>query len=318
MARADGHGIALSTTGSVSDDAVAWFVRLRDTAITDRDRDDFAAWLAQCPTHAAAMADVAEIWAGVGALPDLRLVQPMPPPARFRLTRRHLVAGLGLSAAVAAIGWGTSRPQGITAPFGAPLHAGFATNAALDLDSLSTLDIQAREPHPHAVLRRGQVFVTTKRPAGSSVTIQVPFGHVRAEEAVFNLKLERRRALLSVQSGRVLVDHVQGEALEIGPLTELAFGRQQSDEPRPIAPYRVAPWREGRLIFDRTLLVDAIDDLNRYRPGRIVIGDPRLDELLVTGNFSADRFEEALATILEAFSLKSLNFGDSLTVLFSA
>lgn len=320
MARAESNGIALGRSGSAADEAAVWFVRLRDTGLSEAERNAFAAWLARCPTHAAAMAEMADIWAGLDALPDLRHTQPqplLPAQAGFHLTRRHLLAGLGLSA-VAAAGWGIWRPQGIAAPLGAPLHAEFAANAALDLDSLSSLDLDPSEPHPSAVLRHGQVFVTATRPPGQFISLQVPFGHVRAEEAVFNLKLERRRALLSVQSGRVAVDRRRGGVLEIGPLTELAFGPETVDAPRQVAPYRIAPWLEGRLIFDRTLLVDAIDDLNRYRPGRILIGDPRLGDLLVTGTFASDRSDAALDAILAAFSLKSLNFGDALTVLFAA
>ena len=167
-------------------------------------------------------------------------------------------------------------------------------------------------------MRAGQVFVATDRAAGAEVVLQLPFGAVTAGTAAFNLKLERRRALVAVESGRVLVKRQQGPALELRPNTELAFGRLLVEQPRALPSYRIAPWRDGRLIFDRTLLVDVIDDINRNRPGQVLIGDPRLDDLLVTGTFEASAGDDALLAIAETFSLKTLHISAGLTVLFRA
>ncbi|MBV5325848.1 MAG: hypothetical protein J0626_11645, partial [Rhodospirillaceae bacterium] len=89
-------------------------------------------------------------------------------------------------------------------------------------------------------------------------------------------------------------------------------------QPRALPAYGIAPWRDGRLIFDRALLVDVVDDINRNSAGQVMIGDPRLDDLLVTGTFDARAGDAALLAIAETFSLKSLHIGAGLTVLFRA
>ncbi|WP_374649924.1 DUF4880 domain-containing protein [Dongia sp.] len=315
MARAGRDGIATGDTASLTDQAAFWFVRLRDESLSAAERAECTAWLARSPAHAAAMSEMAEIWRALDAASYAASIAP-PPAGRSVARRKFLAAGLGLSSLAAVAGWSAMSARGIRAPLGGRLRVDLASDAALELDSFSALEIGAREPHPSATLRHGQVYVQAMRPAGRFIALQVPFGEVRAEQAGFNLKLERRRALVSVLSGRVEIHAGAGGMVEIGPLTTRSFGAELHDDARPIAPARVAPWRAGRLIFERTLLADAIDDLNRCRPGHIMIGDPRLDDLLVTGSFDTAHCDAALESLLGAFSLKRLNLGGSLQILF--
>jgi transmembrane sensor len=241
----------------------------------------------------------------------------MPRPWAF--SRRQWLAGAVATASVAAAGaWMAVPSDEIAASFRASRSVALADGADLDLDSLSAITLVAGEPRPAARLKHGQVFAEVARPAGRGISLIVPFGTVHAEAAAFNLKIERRRALLSVKSGEVTVERQKGGSITLPALSELPFGADVIDPVRKIPAAHVAPWRDGRLIFDRTLLVDAIDDINRYRPGRVWVGDPRLDDRPVTGHFEIVDADSALTALMAAFSLKSLNFGTSLRILFPA
>jgi transmembrane sensor len=318
MAGANHSGKAESTM--MADEAASWCVKLCDVAVTDGQRRDFAAWLRQSPDHAAAFQDVSQVWAGLDALPRAAF-DPVPRNEAHsrRPTRRQWLAGAATAAAAAAFGtWALLPSSDISAAFCTPKSIALAPGAALDLDSLSTIGLAAGEPHPGARLRHGQLFAQIARPAGRGINLVVPFGTVYAENAAFNLKVERRRALLSVQSGQAIVERQMGGRVALGAFAELPFGAEVVEPMRNISPSRVAPWRDGRLVFDRTLLADAVDDINRYRPGRVLIGDPRLDDRPVTGHFDLTEADAALTALMAAFSLKSLNFGTSLRVLFAA
>lgn len=319
MARADLSGRADRGT-VIGDEAAGWFVRLRDAALSDAERRDFSAWLRQSPDHASAFQEVSQIWSSLSALP-LAVSDPAAGVSGrpMGISRRQWVTGAAVAAGAAALGgWAMMPSTDISAAFGTPKSFALALGAAVDLDSLSALAVVAGEPNPTAHLHHGQLFAAIARPSGRGVSLIVPFGTVHAEHAAFNLKMERRRALLSVQSGHVTVERQKGGTITLEALTELPFGAEVVDPVRKIAASRVAPWRTGRLVFDRTLLVDAIDDINRYRPGRVMIGDPRLDDRPVTGHFDLSEADAALATLMAAFSLKSLNFGTSLRILFAA
>lgn len=315
MARANLNGRA-DSGAMIADEATAWFVQLRDTALSDAERRDFAAWLRQSPDHGTAFHEIAQVWSGLDALP-LRANLALAKPAG--LSRRQWLGAAAVAASAAALGaWSITPSSDIAAAFRTPKSIVLAPGAGLDLDSLSAIAFTAGEPNPTAHLHHGQVFADIARPAGQGISLVVPFGVVHVEKAAFNLKLERRRALVAVRSGDVTVARHEGGVMTLGALTELPFGSEVVDPVRTIPASRVAPWRDGRLVFDRTLLVDAIDDINRYRPGQVLIGDPRLDDRPVTGHFDLTEADSALTTLMAAFSLKSLNFGTSLRVLFPA
>jgi len=44
--------------------------------------------------------------------------------------------------------------------------------------------------------------------------------------------------------------------------------------------------QQGRLIFRDVLLARVIAEVNRYRPGRIIVVDPQLDRTEVVAKFS--------------------------------
>jgi transmembrane sensor len=58
-----------------------------------------------------------------------------------------------------------------------------------------------------------------------------------------------------------------------------------------------------------------VDDLNRYRPGRIVVASSATAARRVTGVFHLARPEEALGSIRTALALSEVRFGDRLVVL---
>lgn len=319
MARADLDGRADRGT-MVAEEAAGWFVRLRDAALPDAQRHDFAVWLRQSPHHAEAFQEMAQLWSGLDSLPHHVLDPDFAESRRGTgLSRRQWLGGAAVAAGIAALGmWTVTPSDDITAAFRTPKSLTLAPGASIDLDSLSAIAELAGGHNPTAHLRHGQLLAEVERPAGQGISLIVPFGTVHAAKAAFNLKVERRRALLSVRAGHVTVRRQKGGEIILGALTELPFGADVIDPVRKITASRVAPWRNGHLVFDRTLLVDAVDDINRYRPGRVLIGDPRLDDRPVTGHFDLTEADSALTALMAAFSLKSLNFGTSLRVLFAA
>ena len=61
---------------------------------------------------------------------------------------------------------------------------------------------------------------------------------------------------------------------------------------------RATAWRRGELVFDKARLADVVDELNRYRRGRIVIADGGLAHRRVSGFFRTDDLDGALASMI--------------------
>ena len=59
--------LALPSQETLDDEAMEWFLRLRDPSASEADRRAFAAWLAQSERHAAAYAEAEQLWQAVEA-----------------------------------------------------------------------------------------------------------------------------------------------------------------------------------------------------------------------------------------------------------
>ena len=60
---------------------------------------------------------------------------------------------------------------------------------------------------------------------------------------------------------------------------------------------RATSWQRGLLVFDRVPLAQVIEELNRYRQGRILLTNAQLGQRQVSGVFRLDSLDDALATL---------------------
>ena len=67
---------------------------------------------------------------------------------------------------------------------------------------------------------------------------------------------------------------------------------------------REQAWRFGRMILDNAPLGAAVDDLNRYGGRRVVLADPALAEMKVSGVFHTRDPEAFVEAITAAFPVR--------------
>lgn len=67
---------------------------------------------------------------------------------------------------------------------------------------------------------------------------------------------------------------------------------------------RAISWQRGLLVFDRQPLGQVIEQLNRYRPGYILIGSDAIAQREVSGVFRLDALDDALATLTREMQLQ--------------
>jgi transmembrane sensor len=153
---------------------------------------------------------------------------------------------------------------------------------------------------------RGEVLIEG---AGTMPTV-VDLGekHLEASAATFVVrKLEGRPAEVLVQDGRVvLAEGTQSTAFPLPPntstslpdgrewqLTALSFGQMG----------RELAWREGKIALQGETLAEAVAVYARYSDTPIVIADPELAKLQVTGLFAVNNplgFGRAVAEVFNA------------------
>jgi transmembrane sensor len=76
----------------------------------------------------------------------------------------------------------------------------------------------------------------------------------------------------------------------------------------------VTAWQRGRIALDSTLLSDAVSEMNRYSPIRIVIADARVAAIPISGEFRAGDSEDFARAVARAFHLALRHDGGSIVL----
>ncbi len=114
-------------------------------------------------------------------------------------------------------------------------------------------------------------------------------------------RLEDGQVDIALLDGALEIDSrgAQGMQRALQPGQRLRVLPSGRIEPaQPLSPPQAEAWLQGRLLFDATPLPVAIARMNRYTATPLVIGDPALAPLAVSGTFAAGD-QAALLSALE-------------------
>jgi ferric-dicitrate binding protein FerR (iron transport regulator) len=74
--------------------------------------------------------------------------------------------------------------------------------------------------------------------------------------------------------------------------------------PVNVDPVAVMAWREGQLVFRQAPLAEVVNEVNRYRNGRIVLANEALGRRPVDVRIPIDRVDDLIAMVREAYGAK--------------
>lgn len=149
---------------------------------------------------------------------------------------------------------------------------------------------------------------------GESFTVIAGVGRSLAESGRFEVRRFDDKVCVSCFAGQVRVEHPQGE-LSMQRGQQIEYG---SDFIRRIASASlsdISAWRNGELKFHQTKLVDVLTEINRYRPGRVVLMNSAVSDSTVSGSFFITSLDSALSQLQHTFSLKARALPGGLLVL---
>ncbi len=293
---------------TIEDAAANWDARLRGSACSADDRLAFTDWLEQSAEHRAAYDQLQAAFDLLGdhvAHPRLRAMRDAGRLAVRQSARRRWERGAGVAAALAlAIGaglWGYGRTdEGMIriAEAGAMMQNGQLYHAALAersqvrladgtevmLDSESRMIVRLSEGRRDITLLAGQARFSVAKDPDRPFVVRAGDRTVTALGTEFDVSLRRGRATVTLIEGRVEVAQDRATTIVfLSPNQQLAAG--STAEPRAVDVERALGWTEGRLYFDDEPLSSAIETMNRYSEAKIVLANPDLGDLRISGMF---------------------------------
>lgn len=261
-------------------EAAAWIARLHADSHGAADETAFRAWLAADPAHQAAFAAVTETWDAAGGLRGVgRTTVPR------QSSRRGVLVGLGAALAVAgAFGaWQRATAGVYQTGLGEQRRVDLEDGSELLLDTETRLRVRLAAHLRQVDLARGRVNCRVAPDPARPFVVEAGAERVTVTGTTVDIRRD---------SGQVSVICLQGDAeveagavprqrLGAGQRLKITSGRAQAID-RPALPPLVA-WQDGQALFDNESLADAVREMNRYSRVKLVLDDPRLAGLRVSG-----------------------------------
>ena len=291
-----------------------WVVRMSRPQVSPRDLDAFEAWLDADPRHGDDYAAVKTMVRESQALRaefvgDINLI-PRAAKTRRRPRAVWLVPALGGGLAAAALViavWPARDPMAGATTYqtavGEIREIVLADGSHVTLDTATTLRARLDGPVRRIALDQGTAYFAVAHDKAHPFQVALADRRVIVTGTHFTTGLRGDQARVAVLEGSVAVSRVHpGQADALRDAARLKPGDQVSyragaplvREAR-IDPAQAAAWREHRLIFQDTALVDVVAELSRYTQTRIRIADPALGRRRVTAIFPLDGADSVIA-----------------------
>ncbi|KAB2658083.1 FecR family protein [Brucella tritici] len=297
--------------------ALEWFVLLQDKTVSADDRRAFSAWIASDPAHRVAYERAQTLWQRFDAVkPEFDRFRQSGHKLGSRVGRRGVLGGLAALVLVPGA-YLMSRP-GLFATYqtgvGERRSFTLADGSTVELGSYSALSVDFSDISRNLVLHGGQGFFQVASDPSRQFVVGANGGTITALGTAFDVKLVDHAVTVSVVEHAVSVAFGQSEPVRLDEGWQITYGSDEAALPQRADQQTVEAWRNDRVIFEDVPLRRVLNELERYRRGRIFLTDTEVGNMPVTAIFDTRDAEAALATIAETLPVRVLNGSGWVTV----
>jgi transmembrane sensor len=320
------------------DEAAKWIVR-RDRGLEADEAAALIKWSSSESNHEE-LRSMADTWSRLDKLQDspearAKAAQIMA-CAKQRHRRRRWVTAGGVAMAIAAsvvvmLSVPITRrdatpaiPHPLQAPKttdfqlvtgnATPKKASLPDGSTVELNGDSKLEYKFDERTRQIRLLSGEAYFTVAKDPNKPFIVSSNGLAVRAVGTAFNVRIDADRLVeVFVTEGVVKLENASNVStydiplLAAGSMAQVLTARES---PANVIVYnpsqdeidRLLAWRDVKLTFDQTPLVEVVETFNRHNSRQLVLGDPSLGSRTLTGSFLADNLDEFI--VLLGYSLE--------------
>ncbi|MDI4233754.1 FecR domain-containing protein [Bradyrhizobium sp. Arg237L] len=309
-------------------EAQEWLVRLTSGRATIADAEALKSWCGRSKAHAAAFAEANLLWEGLGTAARRKPSDGASARDRSRgatASRRWFLGGAA-AASVAGIGYLGLRPPLELWPSPYELAADYRTGVgerrqiamdngvSVELNTRSSLNIVRDTGERQIELVSGEAAIVVPDTVPAGLTVLAAGGSLYAASAQFNLRCDGGRAIVTCHRGSMVIDY-SGKSMTLHGGEQTIYARGALEPVLTVDPAVVMAWREGQLVFRQTPLAEVIDEVNRYRQGRIILMNETLGRRPVEARISLDRVDDLINLVREAYGAKVTSLPGGVVVL---
>ncbi|MDO8064575.1 DUF4880 domain-containing protein [Janthinobacterium sp. SUN206] len=302
--------------------AAAWWARLRGDDFTQADADALRAWCARSPAHARAWRELQQVWQALApaldraadAAPQRANVLAFPArPGRRAFLGGALAAGVAVLALRPPLGawpslqeWSADYRTGT----GEQRQVAVSQQMTVQMNTQTRIDVRA----PEAIELLGGEAEILASGARQPVTVVAGAGRLLAQSARFNVRHTDDAVCVTCLAGAVdVVWQQRRQTLDAGQ--QLVYDDRGVQAATAAPAEEASAWRTGALSFVGKPLAEVVDEINRYRPGRVVLRNAELGRRLVRMRFSIGQTDGALAMIRDLYGAEMTSLPGGIVLL---
>ena len=243
----------------------------------------------------------------------------------------------------------TSAPRGdrYSTPIGGIASVPLADGSHLTLNTATQVLVELTPQERHIRLEDGEAFFQVAKDPNRPFVVEVGNKRVIAVGTEFSVRRTGDDMRVVVTEGRVRVESgtadgaagssqlgtVRERKRAVGASTEMAQGRRPGEvfltpgsvasagddgvvvEQKPVSEVEDdLTWRHGYLTFHDASLADAVVEFNRYNAHKIVIQDPAVAAIRISGSFRALNYEAFVRVLGAGFAIHARSTDDTTTL----
>lgn len=187
------------------------------------------------------------------------------------------------------------------------------SSVLLDADSALIEEYNVSERRVR-LIRGGAFFEVTR--SSTPFVVDAANGEVRVLGTGFDVRLLDEGGLVTLEHGSISLTTDRAKAATIlAPGQQVRFGPGGVGAVQNVALEDALAWRSGRFTFYRARLADVVQEIQRYRRGRIVIATSKLSEERVTGSFPLSDTDAALLSLQASVGFRMHTVAGRLTII---
>ncbi len=311
-----------------------------------RQQQEFAGWLGKSPDNRSAYEAVETTWEELGAfsgsdavrqvIEDARrdhqqrqqVIDRLAPATKPRRRLKRIGVPVAWAAclllAVGALLYWHKQPSYTLyqTALGEQQMVKLQDGTVIKLNTDTILKVHSSSEKRHAVLESGQAFFEVTKNAERPFYVQTDYGTVTVLGTAFDLYTRDGRVTLSLTEGKVKVTGPAiAESLELEVAPDSGDARRvdllddRVSEVQTVAANEIQAWQNNKAIFDSVPLNQAVAEINRYNSYKIVIADPDLKSLRISGVFQTDKPELFVAALKDYYPIAAIDENNRRTVL---
>jgi len=181
------------------------------------------------------------------------------------------------------------------------------------LNTDSAVSVNYDDVKRQIILHHGQALFTVAKDMRRPFEVELDDIRVQALGTVFEVdRHDERETRVSVLEHAVKVNLLNNQASE-NNFTGVEIGEKQRlryrhdgvfSDTESFEPEQASSWQHRRLFMNDRPLEELVNELNRYRMGRVFVSDKEVGNLRISGVFSLDNTDDTIRSVCDVLGLR--------------